>query len=82
MTITIQVSPHIEDVLVSRARENGMTVAAYVQSVVESAAVRQEMLAMSPANFEAALDELSADSERLPILSPEALSREGIYKDG
>jgi hypothetical protein len=82
MTITIQVSPQIEDVLVSRARECGMTVDAYVQSVIESAAVRQEMLAMSPADFEAALDELAADSERLPVLSPAAYSREGIYGDG
>ncbi len=82
MTITIQVSPQIENVLVSRAREAGMTVDAYVQSVIESAAVRQEMLAMSPADFEAALDELSADSGRLPILPAEALSREGIYRDG
>ena len=82
MTITLQLSPQIEDVLVSRAREYGMPVDAYVQSVVESAAVRQEVLAMSPRDFEAALDELSANSERLPILSPEAYLREGIYRDG
>ena len=82
MTITVQLSPQIEEVLVSRAREHGLTVDAYVQSVIESTAVRQEMLAMSPEDFEAALDELSADSERLPVLSPEAYSREGIYGDG
>jgi hypothetical protein len=82
MTITLQLSPQIEESVVSRARENGMSVDAYIQSVIESAAVRQEMLAMSPEDFEAALDELSAGSERLPVLPPEACSREGIYKDG
>jgi hypothetical protein len=55
---------------------------AYIQSVIENAAVRQEMLAISPADFEAALDELAAGSERLPVLSPAAYSREGIYGDG
>lgn len=74
MTITLQLSPQIEESLLSRARENGMTVDAYVQSVVESAAVRQEMLALSPEEFEAALDELSAGSERLPVLPSEAYS--------
>jgi hypothetical protein len=82
MTITVQLSPQIEEVLVTRARENGMTVDAYVRSVIESAATRQEMLAMSPEDFEAALDELSAGSECLPVLPPEAYSREGIYGDG
>ena len=82
MTITVQLSPRIEEVLATRAREHGLTVDAYVQSVIESAAVGQEMLAMSPEDFEAALDELSAGSERLPLLSPEAYSREGIYGDG
>jgi len=82
MTITVQLSPQIEETLVSQARERGMSMDAYVQTVIESAAVRQEMLATSPEDFEAALDELSAGSEQLPVLSPEAYSREGIYRDG
>jgi hypothetical protein len=55
---------------------------AEVQSIIESAAVREDMLAMSPKDFEEALDELSDGSERLPVLPPEALSRAGIYKEG
>jgi hypothetical protein len=82
MTITLQLSPQIEESLLSRARQSGMSVDAYVQSVIENSALGQEMLAMSPADFEAALDELSAGSERLPILPPEAFTREGIYRDG
>jgi hypothetical protein len=82
MTITVQLSPQVEESLVSLARENGMSVDAYVQSVIESAAVRQEMLPISSEDFDAALDELSAGSERLPVLPPEAYSREGIYRDG
>jgi hypothetical protein len=82
MTITLQLSPQIEEVLVSRAREQGMTVDAYVQSVIESSAVGSDMLAMSPEDFEAALDELSLGSEQFPVLSPDAYTREGIYRDG
>lgn len=82
MTVTIQLSPQVEEGLLSQARHRGMTVDAYVQSVVENAAIRREMSAMSPEDFEAALDELSAGSERLPVLSAEAYDRESIYRDG
>jgi hypothetical protein len=82
MTITLQLSPQIEEVLVSRAREQGMTVDAYVRSVIENSAVGSQMLAMSPADFEAALDELSENAEDLPILSSEACTRRGIYGEG
>jgi hypothetical protein len=53
-----------------------------VQYVSDGAAVRPDALPLSPEDFAAALDELSAGSERLPILPPEAYSREGIYDNG
>jgi hypothetical protein len=43
--------------------------------------MKPEMLVISTEEFDAALDELSADSEQLPILPPEAYTREGIYSD-
>jgi hypothetical protein len=38
--------------------------------------------AMSLAELDAALDELAEGSENLPILAPEAYTREGIYRSG
>ncbi len=81
MTVTIQLLPQIEEGLLSQARERGMTLDAYVQSVIESAAAGGVASTMSAEDFEAALDELAAGSERLPVLSAEAYSREGIYGD-
>lgn len=84
-TITIHLSPETEEVLRVRARERGMSVDAYAQSIIDSEATmpasKPGMLAMSAEEFEAALDELSADSDRLPVLPPEATSREGIYEE-
>ena len=59
-----------------------MTLDAYVQSLVEGAAAEPESPPMSDEEFEAALDELAEGSERLPILPPEADTREGIYGSG
>ena len=82
MTITVQLPPQIEATLLSRARAQGMTLDAYVQSVIEGVATGQGAPALSVDEFEAALDELAAGSERLPVLSLDAFSREGIYRDG
>jgi hypothetical protein len=82
MTITLRLSPQIEQVLATRAREQGVTIDACVQSVVEDSTVGSQTVAMSPEDLDAAFDELSAGSDRLPVLSPEAYTREGIYKDG
>ena len=82
MTIHVQLPPQIEATLLSRARAQGMTLDAYVQSVIESVATEQGTPALSVEEFEAALDELAAGSERLPVLPPEASTREGIYRDG
>ena len=82
MTINVQLPPQIEANLLSRARAQGMTLDAYIQLVIEGVATGQSLPVLSAEDFEAALDELAAGSERLPILSPDAFSREGIYRDG
>jgi hypothetical protein len=82
MTITLHISPQVEGFLQVQARERGMTVDAYVQSMIESVAVRQPLCVLSQAEYEAKLDELSANSDNWPILPIEACNREGIYRDG
>ena len=82
MTITVQVPPQIEATLLSRARAQGMTVDAYVQSLIAGAATEPQSPPMSLDEFEAALDELSEGSENWPVLPPDAYTREGIYGNG
>jgi hypothetical protein len=82
VTINVHVPPQIEATLLSRARAQGMTLDAYVQSVIEAVATGQGAPALTVEEFETALDELAAGSERLPVLAPDAFSREGIYRDG
>jgi len=81
VTITVRLEPQIETSLLARARARGMTLDAYVQSLIEGAAAESES-PMSMEEFDAALDELARDSEQLPVLPPEADSRQGIYGNG
>jgi hypothetical protein len=84
MTIKIQVEPEVEASLLARARARGMTLDAYVRSLIEGAAAAAEPASspMSLAEFDAALGELAEGSENLPVLPPEAYTREGIYGNG
>ncbi len=59
-----------------------MTLDAYVQSLIEGAAAGSESPPLSVEEFDAALDELAERSEQLPVLPPEAYTREGIYGSG
>ena len=81
MTISIQLEPEVETSLLARAQAQGMTLDAFVQSLVKGT-VAGPPPPMSDEEFEAALDELAEGSENWPILPPEATTREGIYGNG
>jgi hypothetical protein len=82
MTIHVQLAPEAEANLLSRAEAQGMTLDAYLQSILERMAVTPGPPPVSLEQFEAGLDELAEGSEHLPVLPPQAYSREGIYGDG
>ncbi len=82
MTISIQLEPEVETSLLVRAQAQGMTLDAYVQSLIKGSVAAQVPPPMSDEEFEAALDELAEGSENLPILPPEAYTRDGIYGNG
>jgi hypothetical protein len=82
VTISIQLEPEVETSLLARARAQGMTLDAFVQSLVKGAAVEPKLPRMSDEEFEAAIDELAEGSENWPVLPPEATTREGIYEGG
>ncbi len=82
MTISVHLEPEIEASLLARAQAQGMTLDAYVQSLIKGAAAKPEPPPTSLEEFDAALDELAEGSENLPVLPPEAYTREGIYGNG
>jgi len=81
MTVRLDLKPDIEANLAARARARGIPLAAYLQSVIEDLARGEGAPAASLQEFRATLDQLAEMGRNLPQLSPDALSRESIYRD-
>jgi hypothetical protein len=82
MTITLELVPNVEASLAAQAQALGLQLSAYVQILLEQhAAAKTPGEAMNLEQIETELDALAEGSERLPYLPPEALTREGIYRD-
>jgi hypothetical protein len=64
-----------------RARAQGVSLATYLQTVIEQIAALESSGEGSLEEFEAGMDALAEGSEQLPVLPPEAYSRESIYED-
>ena len=83
MRITLELTPHVAASLAAQARARGVSLDAYVRHLIEAQAAavdyRDQPMPLEP--FEAELDALAADSETLPYLSAEALTRESFYQD-
>jgi hypothetical protein len=71
----------VEARLWARARAQGLSLAAYLQTVIEQIAALDSPSGLSLEEFEAGMDALAEGSEQLPVLPPEAYSRESIYGD-
>jgi hypothetical protein len=83
MTITLELTPHVAARLAAQAQARGVSLDTYVRNLIEAqaAAVDQREQLMALESFEAELDALAADSETLPSLPAEALTRESFYQD-
>jgi hypothetical protein len=80
MAITLQLSPELEAGLAAQAQARGLRLEVYVQTLLKQAMMKRSEQ-MSLEEFEAELDALARGSEKLPYLSPEALTRESYYRD-
>jgi len=82
MAFTLHLRPDLERALAAQAREQGLSLDAYVQMLVE-----QQMTPgmnkqnVSSEEFEAELDGLAAYSEKIPLLPLSAFTRDEIYRD-
>ena len=83
MTITLELTPHVAASLAAQAQARGVSLDTYVRNLIEAqaAAVDHREPPMPLERFEAELDALAADSETLPYLPAEALTRESLYQD-
>lgn len=83
MAVTIQLPPEVEARLAAEARERGIGLPAYVQSVLaETSRPRlPEPKRISREEFEASLDRMSKYSDKIPSLPIEAFSRKNLYDD-
>ncbi len=79
MKITLELPPEVEARLWAQARAQGVSLATYVQSLIEQSAALDSHAGLSLQEFEAGMDTLAEGSEQLPVLPPDAYSRESIY---
>jgi hypothetical protein len=82
MAITLELPPEIRASLEAQARARGLRLDVYVESVLTKQVTTQHPgRTMSLEKFEAELDALAENSEKLPNLPAEAVNRESFYQD-
>ena len=82
MTLQIELNPEKERILREEAARRGVSVEQCAKALLEeSLPSGQNGNLLTPDEEERLLDELAARGDGLPILPPEANSREWIYRD-
>lgn len=79
MTVTLDLAPELEKRIVGQAAAQGLSLEAYLLSIIEAAAAPASSEQASLEEFEAAMDELAEGLDDVPVLAPKALTREAIY---
>ena len=81
MTITLELKPEVEERVLAQARAQGLSPERYLTSVIEAQVLPTEPPRASLEQFLAELDEFAEGTDDIPVLPPEALTREAIYGD-
>jgi hypothetical protein len=81
MTIILELKPEVEERVLAQAKAQGMSLETYLTSVIEAQVLPIEPAPATLEEFESALEAFADDSDDLPVLPPEALTREAIYGD-
>jgi hypothetical protein len=79
MTVTIELNPELHARVQEQAIAQGVSLEAYLLSLIEAMALPAPGERASLEEFEAAMDAFSEGTETLPVLPEEAFSRESIY---
>jgi hypothetical protein len=81
MSVTLELKPETEKRVIAEAAARGISLEAYLTSLIEHREGPQQPAPSSLEEFEADMDLLAEGCEQLPVLPPEAFSRESIYAD-
>ena len=77
----MQVTLEIPDKVAAQASAQGVPLDVYVLGLIEQAAPQPAKRKRTVEEFHAWLEEFTQYSDKLPLLSDEAISREAIYDD-
>jgi hypothetical protein len=81
VVITVQLDPDLESRLTAAARAQGVPLQDYLAGVLASSVVPAGAPENNPSDFDEGLNALAENSEKLPVLPPEAYGRESIYRE-
>ena len=85
MTVTLELKPEVEERIKQRAAEKGLSVQAFIETVIDADVDRQSDKSFHETatvdEWQKALDDLIRDFPQHPVLSDEAISRESIYRE-
>ena len=81
MNVTLELKSEIEQRVTAQAAARGLSVEAYLTSIIEGGTLPWGPETATPEQFETDMDLLAEGSERLPVLPPDAFSRASIYAD-
>jgi hypothetical protein len=81
MTITLNLRPEVEEQVRSQAEARGMSTESYLAWFIENQILPARRPRPTLEEFEADLDAMAEGTDNIPVLPPEALTREAIYGD-
>ena len=81
MTVTLQLKPEVEERLLIRAQERGVSLETYLADMIEAQVLPGPKRRPTLSDFEADLEAIAEGTDDIPVLPPEALTREAIYGD-
>lgn len=82
MALVLQLPHDLEQMLQEQAKAQGLSLAEYVQRLLEKQAIlHAHVPKLSPEEFEANLDALTQFADKIPDLPDETFNRESIYRD-
>ena len=85
MTVTLELKPEIEERIKQKAAEKGLTVEAFIETVIDANVSRQTGKSFAetatPEEWVKAFKDWINHFPAHPVLSDEAISRESIYRE-
>ena len=81
MTVTLELKPEVEERVRAQASAQGVSLERYLTAVIETQTCAVSLPDASLDEFLAELEQFSEGTEDIPIIPPEALTREWIYRD-